>query len=191
MKVLIFGILILGVGMGLPAAADDLTFDLEQIRTANGKVYKQIQILDSDGFGLLFRHREGIAKVDYDQLSMNLRMLYEPVEEMPLDSTPIEPDSTETTTFLESLKGKSVEILAKNRIEVPLVRLFPRSSNSCFGYAHHWPVHWPRYQPALRLAIPECRALALEDFLITTGLVPRPPGVRTYRLPYNRADLLY
>ena len=47
------------------SGADDenRVIDLEEIKTLTGKRYEAIEILGADAYGLMFRHREGIAKV--------------------------------------------------------------------------------------------------------------------------------
>lgn len=186
MKVLKFATLILAFSGSSWLFAGGDSFDLDRIQTLNGRAYEEILILSSDRHGLLFRHKRGIAKINFNELSMNLRMLYEPVEE-----TPMETAVDETDDSFSLLEEESITITAANRITVPLGYYRGLGWNRCNAYRCAYPIHWPRYSPALRLAIPECRALAVEDFLITTGLVPRPFGVRTYRLPYNYADLRY
>lgn len=172
------------------SASNDVTFDLERISTENGKVYRDILILDSDRHGLLFRHSKGIAKIDFSRLSMNLRMLYEPVGEEPttmpeasLEGDPIDPE------ILDGLPP--VTLTARTSATIPIRSDYFGCWSPCEAYRRSYPGWWPRYQPALRLAVPRCRSLAVKDFLITTGLVPRPFGVKIFRLPYNRADLLY
>lgn len=207
MKVLRFAIFLLAVlGVGA-VSGDDALYDFEQLTTENGKVYRSIFVLGSDSHGLLFRHEEGIAKIDFEQLSMSLRMLYEPVESPPVEPFPAEGEAADrkdagaeaetgqsasaSSAGVDWLRGATVTLTARNRVSVPWRAYGTFCGTACGPLRHSWPQHWPRYQPALRLAIPSCRAAAVEDFLITTGLVPRPPGVNTYRLPYNRADLLH
>ena len=188
MKVLKFAILLLGCCSSCWLVASDVTFDLDRIKTENGRTYRDILILDSDQHGLLFRHAKGIAQLDYAQLSMNLRMLYEPVEEGPVEA---QADPSEGDSLLSELgvigKTADLTLTARNRVTVP----FPSYTQHCAAYRRAWPMHWPRYHPVLPLAIPACRSAAIDDFLITTGLAPRPFGVTTYRLPYNRPYLLY
>lgn len=159
------------------------------MNTENGRVYRDILILDSDRHGLLFRHEKGIAKFNYDQLSMNLRMLYEPVGEIAEESTVPEAEESPPGGLAFPDKDLSFTLTVRSRIVSPWLPWqgdpgFCRSR--CSECRRAWPQHGSRYHRALRLAIPECRAFAVDDFLITTGLVPRPPGVMTYRLPYNR-----
>lgn len=64
----------------LPAWAVDepnRVIDLEEIKTLTGKRYVAIEVLEADEYGLMFRHRRGIAKVNFSKLSTGLRMLYE------------------------------------------------------------------------------------------------------------------
>lgn len=191
MRVLKFVILSICSFSSCWVEANDVTFDLDRITTENGRIYQNILILDSDQYGLLFRHAKGIAKINFEQLSMNLRMLYEPVEEMPMESTVSDATGLPLSELSSFDKGATLLLTARTSAILPLHCYSGVYSSRCPDYRRVWPRHWSRYHPGLRLGIPECRARAVDDFLITTGLVPRPPGVVTYQLPYNRPYLLY
>lgn len=191
MKVLKFAILTMFLSWPVCSNAGGDTFDLDKIETENGKIYHDILILDSDEYGLLFRHAVGIAKVDFGQLSMNLRMLYEPVGDN------AETPGTGAVEFegppapAPSLKDLKITVTARNRVTWPMATSGYHCINPCQQFRAAWPSHWSRYHPGLALAVPECRSLAVRDFLITSGLAARPPGVVTYQLPKSRPYLLY
>lgn len=191
MAFLKFAILTMVCSSLVLAEASDTTFDLDRIKTQNGRVYEDILILDSDQHGLLFRHAVGIAKVDFQQLSTNLRMLYEPVVEEEEMVGEVPESDPEAASLLNMSRNVNITVTARNRVEVPVHHWNRSCATACDRYQNHWPSHWSRYNPALSLAVPECRALAVQDFLITTGLAHRPPGVTTYRLPFNRPYRLY
>lgn len=172
------------IGLATTLQAGD--FDLDSITTIEGRSFQEILILGSDEHGLMFRHRSGIAKLPFSELSMNLRMLYEPVAE-------VRPaDEAETTTGhsaaanSEALDSEPDHAVATVRttltapggfIHGALIQM-PRPQASVV-----WPSHWPRYHPAHALAVPAFRELAVRDFLYTTGLAPRPAWIRPYPLP--------
>jgi hypothetical protein len=191
MRVLKFAIFTMVCSVLAPVEASDVTYDLDKIETQNGRIYRDILILESDQYGLLFRHAVGIAKIDFPQLSMNLRMLYEPVTDEVTEASGEGGDEVEDAPPFDLSRNLRITVTARNRIEFPINHGDCGCASACHHYRNDWPGHWPRYHPALRLAIPECRALAVKDFLITSGLVARPPGVVTYRLPYNRSYRLY
>lgn len=181
MKFLIYGF-IFTVAVWSNGYSSEELFDLDSIRSLDGRVYHDILILDGDEHGLMFRHRKGIAKIPFRQLSMNLRMLYEPVGEVEKGS---EVDSTEdnepaqsgkkTAEAMTPLEARAVASLSGPEwwirgafTQIPRSRVAP------------WPQHWPRYHPAHALAYPHYRELAVRDFLYTTGLAERPPGVHPY-----------
>jgi len=90
MKILKFTKFILGigglvvVGGGVPVGTLSASAPgLQQIQTRHGTLYSEVEILDADRHGLLFRHARGIAKLPFDELSENLRLRYKPVEGTP------------------------------------------------------------------------------------------------------------
>ena len=185
MKILIY-CFIFSIGLVSNVLSDEGDFDLDLIKALDGQVYENILILSGDEHGLMFRHSRGIAKIPFRLLSMNLRMLYEPVadvaaggaeeagvEEMTDDGTETEVVELPLPTTLQT----------STRFSAPLwwargaMTQMPRSKMA------PWPSHWPRYHPAHALAYPDYRELAVRDFLYTTGLAPRPAGVHPYPLP--------
>ncbi|MDF1823037.1 MAG: hypothetical protein P1U68_00255 [Verrucomicrobiales bacterium] len=191
MKVLKFAMMATVCSVILPVGADDAIYDLDRIETESGRVYRNILILNSDRHGLLFRHAVGIAKLDFQQLSMNLRMLYEPVGDEEGVPGGMGGDERDVSSPLETIRNLKVTVTAANRIEFPLFRWNDSGVAGCHQYRKDWPNHWSRFDPALCLSVPECRALAVKDFLITTGLAARPPGVVTYRIPFRSSFRLY
>lgn len=178
MKFLIAAIFL---AVGATSLAQAGGFDLDAITTVEGREYQEIFIVDSDEHGLLFRHRRGIAKLPFASLPTNLRMLYEV-------SAPLEVPDEATEQVGEPQMSPSGQNL------IPLVftvrtRVYPQPAVDSSGYGcgpFLWPSHWPRFHPVHHLVNPYCREMALRDFLYTTGLLPKPPGILTYRLPCNR-----
>jgi hypothetical protein len=174
------------------SGADDenRVIDLEEIKTLTGKRYEAIEILGADAYGLMFRHREGIAKVNFSELSTGLRMLYEGgdlVGVAKADSTePVQAVGVVNAT--QDSPGVFVPIL---NFRLQIQRGGGAASgcavgcSPCAGFP--WRSYWPRYQTAHALVRPDCRALVLKDFLYTTGLQPRPCGVVTRSLPRGHA----
>lgn len=157
------------------------SFDFESLTTTADRHYQEVFVLESDQHGLTFRHRYGIAKVPFGELSMNLRMLYEPVGEVGDPGAP-DLDAESTEVFLEEPDYAIATV--RTTITAPLwwwqgaLTQMPRPCPPVV-----WPSHWPRYHPAHALAVPAYRELAVRDFLYTTGLAPRPCGVHPYPLP--------
>lgn len=157
--------------VSFPVAGQE-NFDLPRITTENGRVYDEIFILGGDENGLLFRHRDGIAKVDFAELSEALQALYQPVSEEMGESGPgeagqngvmSEVDESETEEITRRDKPRSedwvIEIYLKPRYQVYRVPCSPVP----------WPSHWSRFIPATRLAVPYYREWAVRDFLLRTG----------------------
>ena len=182
MNFLTFGIFGGFLFVSSPALASE-TYDLEKIRTIEGRLYRDILILDADQHGLSFRHESGIAKVLFTSLSPNLRMLYEVVEELPAASE----ESVETAAPAEKATPGLVQSLpsplllttwSRVRLPAPAAYLgggYPFQDDRC------WPTWWPRYDPVHRLANPYYREVAVRDFLYRSGLLAAPPGVLVHR----------
>lgn len=189
-------------------AADEGGFDFESLEVASGSVYREVLILDADEHGLMFRHRGGIAKLPFSQFSENLRMLYEPVAAVPelADAAPDEEsrgedgvpvgqardrESGETSPAFDSAWPESISLTARARVEVSPGTIWtggfrgdPRAGLATWPrYRAPWRPAWGRYPRSLSLANPFYRELVVRDFLITTGLIPAPPGFRPYPIP--------
>lgn len=162
--------------------SQEADFDLEKIVTTSGKIYREIIILGSDDYGLTFRHRGGIAKERFSSLSTNLRMLYEvvgdPVEAKIADL----PAKTEGEPVPSSPALPPIVFTVRTRVNIvhPALQL-----GGGYGSpdASQWPSWWARYYPVHHLTNPYQRELAVRDFLYSSGLLPTPCGIRTYRLP--------
>jgi len=180
----------------LASASGEGGYDLEKISTNDGRVYRDILVVEADRHGLMFRHRDGIAKVDYEFLSRNLRMLYEPVSEVEekgeggsadSDSPDGEGDGegdgrAGEAGIAEEAGSWTVTLRSRTIVAVPRAAGWRSGCRPCGAGAVTWRRHWPRYHPAHALAGPICREAVVRDFLYTTGLLARPPGVTVRRL---------
>lgn len=173
--------------IGVSCLADEEVFDFERLKTTYGRTYQKIFVLSADTHGLMFRHDKGIAKVSFKELSMNLRMLYEPVESVPEAKTKLK--------NADATAGKQIATAAApvylTYLIQPVYQITQSMPNYCRAPAQYWPNHWPRYHPAHAYAHAPSRELVVRDFLYTTGLACKPPGVVTRRLPYRRSYLAH
>ncbi len=168
---LLSGVLIQG------GADDNLGYDLDKIVTLHGKTFQDILILDADQYGLLFRHRQGIAKLSFSELSAGLRGMYEPLDD---GFSPLE-DPVESGGLIQNEVATEIRIDLLNR-----TRIYHRPVQYPAIYTPVplvWPQHWPRYHSPHHLVNPYYRAAVLQDFLYTAGLLPLPPGVNIVQLP--------
>ena len=199
MKFLKVAVIFIVWGGASLSSGNEESFDLERIKVQSGKVYRNILILEGDAHGLTFRHEDGIAKVPYDSLSMNLRMLYQPVGDLPEGEAGNESapdiavemrgkgDSIESIPVVIQLRTYSrgrQEGLGHHSSSVPSLGYMP-------GYRAPWKSHWGRYPLALSLANPRYRALAVQDFLsvafphsCSSGHSPYPVPRATYYARY-------
>lgn len=142
------------------SSADETGYDHDQITTQEGRVYREVFVVEADGSGLMFRHRDGIAKVRYSSLSEGLRMLYEPVgdiEETPEEAAPGQQGTAAIPVWIEVR-----------------TRVWLRPAECLWECrAPAWPTHWANHAWLHRLSDPWYRELAVRDFLLTSGLMSR------------------
>lgn len=179
LKLAIFGI-ILG-SLQSPSHA----VDLEKLTTTTGRVYYDIEIINSDKHGLLFRHSKGIAKESFPNLSNSIRDMFQPVGDVPTDKGAMTNKKLPTDKGNISGKGSDTQhpvtvLTIRQRFTVPVATGL--QNPHCLNYGnlhpnpHNWPIHWHRFHPAHYLTNPICREQATRNFLHHTGLLPR-----TYR----------
>lgn len=146
-------------------------FDLEKMQTLQGRTYHGVQILGSDQHGLTFRHRDGIAKIDFHSLSENIRMMYEAAEDIPepeaMDTGRPEVSSTPRETVEE---GLVLTVYHRLTLHLPLVAWAGCDPRRNYN---QWPSWWSRYHPAHQLTIPCYRERTVRDFLQFSGLSGR------------------
>lgn len=163
--------------MSLSGASEP--YDLERIRTIEGKEYRGILILEADQYGLSFRHDGGIAKLPFSSLSENLRMLYEVVDGAPGEAeveTALPAETTAEATPPNVSLPSPVLLLARSRVIVPSPVLYLGGGYLAADQVP-WPAWWPRYDPVHKLTNPYIRELAVRDFLYSSGLLRTPPGI--------------
>lgn len=181
MKLLKFASLVTVVLAASGIRGQEGGFDHERLTTVDGRTYHEIFVVGSDENGLTFRHRSGIAKVGFEQLSEAYRMLYEAVSELPgepasgIPAAP-GPEAEAPADWADTLDREPVVLLARNRTVIEL----PASWQWLGGGVDHdfrvpaWPVWWPDHARVHRLTHPLYRELAVRDFLYTSGLLPWP-----------------
>jgi len=170
---------ILGTAFSILSSSqgEDVVYDHERLKTTDGKTYHEISVIGSDTMGLTFRHREGIAKVDFTALSEAFRMLYEGVEDLPegVAETAKEADPVQLNG-IAPFGDRPTTLVARNRLFVE----FPYSFWQIGGGINHdrrvpaWPGWWPDHERIHRLTHPLYRELAVRDFLLSSGLLPYP-----------------
>jgi len=181
-----FGFVTLFCGAGLSPASDDGGGgSFSSLTTTTGKVYHDVRVVKADPNGLLFRHRSGSAKIPFSQLDPSIQTHYHyneiAAEEFEnvrrgeaIHSRNERAVSTVPTSGVSALSG-----VVHTRVTVSLPSQYyssgfhdPGWSPYCAGTGLWWPPH-----PLVYAAYP-WRQLAERDFLITTGILPAPAGVR-------------
>ena len=164
---------------------------LDSITTISGKVYKSIELITADDYGLLFRHTKGTAKVNFEDLNYNLREMFEPeptvpamekkkeTEVDPKGAAAADPEPAEKENEAIFDKTESLVIYTRSRIVLPPQQAW--WTQPCNPQIN-WLSHWSRYHPGHRYANFHCRQLAEYDFLISSGILPPPPGVVVRRI---------
>jgi len=167
--------------------ADDAS--REHLTTLDGKRFFRVRLVKVDPNGLLFRHRNGIAKVTFDNLSEDFREYYgydkarardfeRRHSGAPAKAVPAPVSNPESAGETEP----EVVVTFRSRTTIPIrfENAFAGVRSACGGVP--WYSHWARYDPRLAYARFPCRQLAERDFLISSGIVPTPPGVMVRRL---------
>ena len=151
-----------------------LSLDLDKLTTKSGEVFYQIQVISSDKNGLLFRHSQGASKVDFSDLSANVRDLFEPVAEI---SAPPKLKSYQATSKAGSGQAKVSE--QDLVLTVVVRRYLPQQQNHClqqlsrrYPAVHTLPSYGRRFDRVHLLQNPYYRAQANLNFLRFNGLIP-------------------
>lgn len=64
------GVVLIGLGIAAPASAG------EEFRTNRGKVYRDCEVISQDEYGIMFRHREGAARLAFSDLPAAVQQRY-------------------------------------------------------------------------------------------------------------------
>lgn len=191
-----------------PAAGNDLRADEPgpgsvlqgaPLHTTDGRVFHDVTIVGVDPNGLLFKHARGAGKVRFEELSPEIQahFSYDPAAAAAFErrgkglrggkAVPQAPaaaglagGSPITVTF------RSRVVLPSSRSSAALCAWGPGEAWSLTGCGPtlanaFWPYQWGRWHPGLAYTRFPCRQAAERDFLISTGILPRPYGVRTWR----------
>lgn len=147
---------------------------LAELRTNDGKQYQTVEIIKIDPNGVIFRHSKGIAKVVFPDLNPALqeRFGYDPAAAEAFVEKGKDANRATNQQTRSKRPTQAVVIVAK---PARSTKLGICQTNQLVGL-------FPQLPYPLRLAQYPYRRLAELDFLYTTGLVPRPPGVRVHRL---------
>ena len=170
------------------------------IETADGRHFSNCSVLKADGLGIYFRHSTGIARVLYQDLSDELLAALGPLPEEDLKvSAPRSASEIQAAhkgaqgrdvleRVVDADQGSSIGALQLQfwqRVTYGVPETITRSQPCC------WP-QGSRFTGVHRYSRFPCRQLAELDFLITTGILPRPAGVVTRRISHrNRMNYRY
>jgi hypothetical protein len=157
------------------------------LRTVDGRMFLGVRDARADESGLTFRHQGGAAKVARQQLSeADLKRFSVP--EVVAKAVPAA-NAGEPLAW-EGPNPAAITVpplVFTYRVRTILPVSAPSASceiQSCAGALSHtyWPSHWARPHYGLAYPLFPCRQLAERDFLLTTGILPRPRGVWPWRL---------
>ncbi len=167
---------------------------LRTLQTLDGREFHDVKIESVDPNGILFRHRNGAAKIRFVHLEPELREAYGYLENEAHAFETERPNAEVAVTDpapagMEADGGELTPLRLTFRVRTtfPVQALVSRNGcgpTSCGASlaSWPWPSHWSRFHPGLAYSLFPCRQLAERDFLITSGILPRPPGVCTWRL---------
>jgi hypothetical protein len=152
------------------------------LRTVDGRMFVGVREARADETGLTFRHEGGAAKVPRAALSAaDQRRFSVPAAEAPAAQPPAwaspDPASGSVTAAIPPL----VFTYRVRAILPPAAA--PETAGCASALSHYyWPSHWARPHYGMAYPLFPCRQLAERDFLITSGILPRPRGVWPWRL---------
>lgn len=186
---------VFALALGAKAGGGDSERTLRVLETLDGRVFDDVAIDSVDPNGLLFRHRDGIAKIRFANLNPAIREAYGFTEE---DALAFE--TGRTITEIVAAPNSAPPQACQAAGVSPLVlsfrirTTFPTASPACANYGFGpmgcgaslaqfpWASHWNRFHPGLAYSRFPCRQLAERDFLLSSGILTRPPGVWSWRL---------
>jgi hypothetical protein len=158
------------------------------LRTLDGKIFLDVTQPEPDDAGLTFRHAGGAARVLRERLSAADQKRFSlPDWTVAAAATRVAPPR------IVSVSSQPPSLL----VPPPVVltyhfrTIFPAAPAPSLGCDYgcgstlsrlYWPTHWSRPHYGMAYPIFPCRQAAERDFLITTGILPRPRGVQTWRL---------
>ncbi len=199
-KIFFLFVLLAGGAPAVAAPPNLAEFDLDEIQTRSGTVYREIELLSSDAHGLLFRHASGIAKLPFAELPAPLdavagndvealadgrasaedELAGLPGEGFPgAHGNPVPNDSGKEAALASPSDSPVFQLTVRSRIRIPLVSApgphwgqspWPLATSYC---PSHRPSHWPQRPPPHFTGFypsPPCREAALRNLLITSGL---------------------
>ena len=183
--------ILLGIGGGAIVAGEPVDDEYrEDLMTLDGRRFFRVRLVKVDPNGLLFRHRDGVAKVTFNDLSEDFREYYGYDETRARDFERRHSGAPSDAAVPAPKPMPASEVKAEPEIVVTYrtrtfipVRFedpYACARSACGGVP--WYSHWARFDPRLAYARFPCRQLAERDFLISSGIVPAPPGVTVRRL---------
>lgn len=159
--------------------------------TLNGRSFHDVTIVGIDPNGILFKHANGAGKVRFEELSPEIRnhFGYDPEAAAVFEGRALRNPVPQNPAGAVAGQGGITPVTFTFRTRVAL----PSRTSSYGGYPwsltgcgpalanYYWPYQWGRWHPGLAYTRFPCRQAAERDFLISTGILPRPPGIRTWR----------
>lgn len=194
---LILSAVLFGIGLlGSVTANADPPSAMRSLRTLDGREFFDVRVQKADPTGLFFQHRHGSAKISFTHLDPEIGKSYGYGEE---EAKAFEKDRPHTEIETNAPAWADPidvsQTLPPLRLTFRTRTIFPVGSTFSHGgcgysptgcgaslASYPWPSHWSRFHPGLAYSLFPCRQLAERDFLITSGILPRPPGVCTWRL---------
>ena len=180
----------LALGTGKSLAGDSGDSD-DVLETLSGKVFHDVRVVQIDPNGVVFRHRGGAAKVRIDDLDPKIieflgldekkAAAFEKAHSVAMKRAAQSKKPAKTIEGGESAAAP-VDVILTTRtiVRIPVRDPYADARAACGGVPWHF--HWARFHPGLAYAHFPCRQLAERDFLISSGILPTPPGVRMHRV---------
>lgn len=157
------------------------------LETLDGREFFDVRIVQVDPGGLLFRHRGGAGKVMFSDLPAEWGKRYGHDEKSAKAIEAGRPEMKLEEGFAWASEHSAPPfpvITLTYRVRTTLPPVIAPAPSGCGASlaSFPWHSHWSRFHPGLAYPLFPCRQLAERDFLISSGILPRPPGVGVWRL---------
>lgn len=162
------------------AQAPDLKA-IHSLKTQDGQSFENVEILEVDARGVMFRHGRGLAKLPFSDFEPAVQKQFyvaavQPVEPAPGEIPPPPGPKAAPAPAAEQAPAPGWIIIHRWNPPAPVYPVYPVSHCSAWGIyspSLSWPMGYALPYPLSLSQSPYRRRVELE-FLLTTGILPSP-----------------
>tara|TARA_R110002096_G_scaffold85802_17_gene197897 strand:+ start:105 stop:707 length:603 start_codon:yes stop_codon:yes gene_type:complete len=169
--------------------------DFDWLATTKGDVYREVIVIKGDQYGLIFRHQDGISKIDYAWLPPQLKDAYAPIPSPENLIADTKFDGFQVSGDEDEYSSQDLQVTLRRRFTFPANWLTSYSwPNSYVGSGYDFSAGRAclfGHRPAHAFVTPYWRELAIQDLLHSSGLISRPWGIHSLNRSPIRSRLYY